>query len=236
VSAGPSPSPRSAAAHVFVEDLAEPRLDPADDHHLRRVRRLRDGDTVTVGDGRGRWRPAIFAVTLEPSGPIVVDPPPAPPITIAFAPAKGERPEWVVQKLTELGIDRIVPLVTERGVVRWDEARAPRQVERWGRIAREAAAQSRRTWLPEVTPPVPFAEAVRWAGAALAEAGGARPTLARAVVLTASEGGWAPEERGTASALGVPLVGLGAHVLRAETAAVAAGVLLAAERLWRSPR
>ena len=70
---------------------------------------------------------------------------------MAFAPVKGERPEWVVQKLTELGIDRIVPLFSERSVVRWSGARGQATVERLRRVAREAAAQCRRVWLPEVS-------------------------------------------------------------------------------------
>ena len=73
-----------------------------------------------------------------------------PGLTVAFAPTKGERPEWVVQKLTELGVDRIVPLISERSVVRWAGERGAGAVERLRRVAREAAAQSRRVWLPDV--------------------------------------------------------------------------------------
>ncbi len=82
----------------------------------------------------------------------------APALTVAFAPTKGERPEWVVQKLTELGIDRIVPLVSERSVVRWEGGRGQKAVERLRRVAREAAAQCRRVWLPEITDVVHFAD------------------------------------------------------------------------------
>ena len=67
-----------------------------------------------------------------------------PELTVVFAPVKGERPEWVVQKLTELGIDRIVPLRSERSVVRWTGQRGQATVERLRRVAREAAAQCRR--------------------------------------------------------------------------------------------
>ena len=68
-----------------------------------------------------------------------------------FAPVKGDRPEWTVQKLTELGVDRIVPLRAARSVVRWDGERGAAAVERLRRVAREAAMQSRRCRLPEVT-------------------------------------------------------------------------------------
>ena len=81
-----------------------------------------------------------------------------PALTVAFAPIKGERPEWVVQKLTELGIDRIVPLRSERSVVRWTAQRGQAAVERLRRVAREAAAQCRRVWLPEVAETVAFAD------------------------------------------------------------------------------
>jgi 16S rRNA (uracil1498-N3)-methyltransferase len=236
VTAADSPSPRSATAHAFVADLAAPVLDEDELHHLRRVRRLRDGTVITVADGRGAWRPVILGTVLEPCGPIARDPAPHPALTVAFTPVKGDRPEWVVQKLTELGVDRIVPLRSSRAVVRWDDERAGRQAERLRRIAREAASQSRRTWLPEVTGLVDVATALCWPGATLAEADGPRPRLAHPIVLVGPEGGWSGEELAAADAAGVPRVGLGPHVLRAETAAVAAGALLAAERLWSGTR
>jgi len=139
---------------------------------------------------------------------------------------KGERPELAVQKLTELGVDRIAPFVAGRSVVRWEPARADRQVERWRAIAREAAMQCRRTWLPEVAPVASFAAVTALPGAVLADAAGGPPTLDRPVVLVGPEGGWTPEER----ASGPPTVRLGAHVLRAETAAITAGAILTALR------
>ena len=87
-------------------------------------------------------------------------------LTIGFALTKGDKPELVVQKLTELGVDRIVPFVAERSVVRWDDDKAARNVERWRAIAREAAAQAHRPWLPEVAEVRPFAEVVAAVGAA----------------------------------------------------------------------
>ena len=107
-----------------------------------------------------------------------------PALTVAFAPVKGERPEWVVQKLTELGIDRIVPLLSERSVVRWSGARGKATVERLRRVAREAAAQCRRVWLPEVADTVRLRGAgERWAApgeVVLAQLSGDRPTAAPA--------------------------------------------------------
>ncbi len=215
------PAGTGAAAHAFVVDLEAPELDDGDRHHLERVLRLRTGDAVTVADGRGRWRLCRFGTALEVDGPVHVEPP-APPVAVGFAPVKGDRPEWVVQKLTELGVDRILVLLADRSVVRWGAERAPRHLERLARVSREAAMQSRRARLPDVGPLLAVADAASQPGAALADAGGEPPSLERPLVLVGPEGGWSSEER----ALDVPRVGLGPAVLRAETAAVAAAVLL----------
>ena len=135
-------------------------------HHLGRVLRLRAGEEVIAADGLGRWARAAWQRRARPRAALrrrrrrgatarAVRAPPEPSLTVAFAPVKGERPEWVVQKLTELGIDRIVPLLSERSVVRWTGARGQATVERLRRVAREAAAQCRRVWLPEVSDTVP---------------------------------------------------------------------------------
>ena len=218
---------RSSSAHVFVDDLDAPALAPDDRHHLARVLRLRAGETVSVSDGAGRWRRGVWTDDggVEPAGEVEHVPRPAPPITVGVALLKGDRPEWVVQKLTELGVDRIVPLATARTVVRWEGAKAARHVERLRRVAREAAMQSRRAWLPEVADVSGLPE-LAGPGVALAEPGGAPLSLAHPTVLVGPEGGWAPEEVG----LGLPTVDLGPSVLRAETAAVAVAAVLAALR------
>jgi 16S rRNA (uracil1498-N3)-methyltransferase len=179
-----------------------------------------------VSDGAGRWRPCHFGAALEPTGEIQDSGPVTPPVTIAVALTKGERLDWAVQKLTEVGVDRIVPFAATRSVVRWDAGRAAHHVERLRRIARQAAMQSRRTWLPSVEDLAAFADVAATPGAALAEPGGEPPSLKRPAVLVGPEGGWAPEE---ASAT-LPRVDLGPTVLRTETAAVAAGALLCALR------
>lgn len=145
--------------------------------------------------------------------------------------AKGERTEWAVAKLSELGVDRIVPLICERTVVRDGQGVDSRRTDRLRRIARESAVQARRLWLPEVAEPVRFAElaaalADSCVPAALAEPGGAPVTLATPFVFVGPEGGWAPSEL----SVGLPTVGLGPTILRIETAAVVAGALLAALR------
>ena len=135
---------------VFVDDLDDPRLTADDEHHLKRSLRIKPGAPLTISDGRGGWRPARFGAVPEPDGDIVVEPRPHVTLTVGFAPVKGDRSDLVVQKLTELAIDEIVPLRAERSVVRWDDARAAKNLERHRRIVREAAMQSRNPWLPNV--------------------------------------------------------------------------------------
>ena len=199
-------------------------------------------------DGRGRWTRCRYrgGGTLEVDGPVELDAAPFPALTVAFAPVKAERPEWVVQKLTELGVDRIVVLSTTRSVVRWDSGRARAVLDRLRRVATAAAAQARRVWLPEVAgvvdlenledledpedpetvSGVPGRAGSDRSGIALAEPGGPPPAPELTTIAVGPEGGWSPEELSS----GLPTVGLSAHVLRAETAAIAAGVLLGALR------
>jgi len=211
---------------AFVDDVDRPVLDAGDRHHLSRVLRLRGGDPLNVSDGAGRWRPCRFGDELEPTGPVAVVERAAPPITVAFAVVKGTRPEWAVQKLTELGVDHIRPFTAARSVVRWDDRRAEGNLVRMTRIAREAAMQCRRVWLPEISPLATFEEVAALPGACRADRGGRAPSLAHPCILVGPEGGWDAHER----AVAIPSVSLGPEVLRAETAALAAAVLLAAER------
>lgn len=216
----------SGGPHAFVDALEAPELTGDDRHHLERVVRLRPGDPLTIGDGAGRWRTARFGPDLIVDGPVVEVPAPEPRLTVGFALVKGERPEWVTQKLTELGIDVIVPFVADRSVVRWDAHRAASHHARLVRIAREASMQCRRAWLPTVEPVSTFADLVARDDVVLAQGGGGPLRTDARVVLVGPEGGWSPEELGAASAT----AGLAPHVLRAETAVIAAGTLLAAGR------
>ncbi|MDA8312108.1 MAG: RsmE family RNA methyltransferase [Actinomycetota bacterium] len=218
---------RRAAAQVLVGDPGAPVLASESAHHLERVLRLADGETVVATDGRGRWTRCRYRRqgTLELDGTTELEAAPVPALTVAFTPVKAARPEWVVQKLTELGIDRIVILSSARSVVRWDADRAGALLGRLRRVAAEASAQSRRVWLPEVVGVVGLDD-LEPAGTALAEPGG--PALAAEVtgIAVGPEGGWSADELSS----GWPTVGLAAYVLRTETAAIAAGVLLGARR------
>jgi 16S rRNA (uracil1498-N3)-methyltransferase len=229
----------AASAMVFVAVPLIPVVEADGVRHLLDVLRLRAGEPVVAADGAGRWVPCRVTAdataqgsrridgdrVLVPDGPMVTVGRPQPEVAVAFAPTKGDRPEWVTQKLTELGVDRIIPLVTSRSVVRWEGERAAKSTERLRRVAREAAAQSRRVWLPDVMDVCRLDDLSGLVGGtpvALADAGGAAPGLDRPVVAIGPEGGWDDAER---AAFG-PGVGLGPNVLRAETAAVVAGAFL----------
>ena len=179
-----------------------------------------------MSDGAGGRRRCRFGAELEPVGDVELVPRPRPEVTVAFAVVKGERPEWAVQKMTEIGVDRIVPLLTARSVVRWPVGEVGGQVARLRRVAREAAVQSGRVWLPVVEPVATFDAVAATPGAALAHPGGGPPSLGRPTVLVGPEGGW----DGPELEAGLPRVALGPSVLRTETAAVAAGLLLCALR------
>jgi 16S rRNA (uracil1498-N3)-methyltransferase len=240
----------AASAQVFVEDPAAPRLSSDDAHHLAKVLRLRAGEEVIVSDGAGHWArttwsgggptdgPSAEAAPLTAlagapgpggDGGLQFEPAASPALTVAFAPTKGERPEWVVQKLTELGIDRIIPLVCARSVVRWSGTRGHDAVARLRRVAREAAGQCRRVWLPEVSEVFPFDALARLGTpgeVVLAQLSGDPPAAAQRVVAVGPEGGWSADELTS----GLPTVGFGLSVLRAETAAVTAGALMVSLR------
>jgi 16S rRNA (uracil1498-N3)-methyltransferase len=215
-----------AAAQVFVDELDAPALTDGDLHHLARVLRLRDGERVVAGDGRGGWRLCAFSRDhLEPLGEVVVDPAPRWMVSVWLPAVRGERAEWAVQKLTELGVDEIGLLACERASVRLDAAGADKVLTRWRRVAREAACQSRRTRLPECRGPVDVAGVVA-RGAVQCDLDGELILDAPTSLAVGPEGGWANDERPEPAAA----VSLAEAVLRTGTAAVAAAVLLCAAR------
>lgn len=224
-----NPDLRGSAAHVLVDDLAAVPIDAADRHHLGSVLRLRGGELVTATDGQGRWRRCRWSAdgTLAPDGPIVVDERASgrQPVTVACAIPKGDRPEWIVEKLSEIGVDTVVWLETRRGVVCWTAERASKNRERLAKIARAAAMQSRRTTVMAVEGPASLAAVLVRPGVAIADPDGEQqlPEGARTVVV-GPEGGFDPDEVPS----GLPRVRLAPTVLRVETAAILAGSLLVA--------
>jgi len=214
-----NPVLRSSAAHVFVDSVESPVVGVDDEHHLFRVMRLRDGETVTVSDGLGRWRATTVASGgLVPSGDVQVGEEP-PVCTVATAIPKGDRLDWMVQKLTEVGVHEIVLVQFDRSVVRWDERKAAQQMARLRRIAREAAMQSRRTVVPILIGPVPASDVLTRPDAVLADPSGDHGPLGSCVVI-GPEGGFSPDEW----ELCPRRVCLGGTVLRVETAALVAAV------------
>jgi 16S rRNA (uracil1498-N3)-methyltransferase len=226
---------RGSVAHLFRDTVDHP-IGTAlplggDAHHLETVLRVRPGAPVTVSDGRGRWVSTTYRggaqLTVESE---VHDVPSRPaPLTIAFAPVKGERADWTVEKLVETGIDRVVVLAPlRRSVVTWDAERVAVQQRKLRRTALAAAAQSRRVHLPEVEVGVALG-ALAGPGAAVAEPGNPRPGEGTHTVVVGPEGGFDPEE-----IAGWAKVGLGDTILRAETAAVAAAVLMVTHSAHRT--
>jgi 16S rRNA (uracil1498-N3)-methyltransferase len=222
-----NPALRASAAHVFVESLTDPSLSPEDDHHLRRVMRLRAAERITVSDGAGGWVEAEMGDHRPQLCGEIHQEVPRPPTCVAAAIPKGDRLEWMVQKLTELDVDRIVLLDCERSVVRLTGERAAKQLVRLRRIAREAAMQSRRVWLPELSLAT-FGDVATGPGVALAEPDGPSLTGSIHTIVIGPEGGFSPAEL----AAEVPRIGLADTILRIETAAFAAAFVLA--RQWRA--
>ena len=216
---------RRSAAHVFVQSLNAPSLSDDDQHHLLKVLRVKSKDQITLSDGVGKWITASITKDGEvrATSELYSVEPPKWSLCIAFAPIKGEKPELIVQKLTELGIDEIIPLApTSRSVVRWDAAKAEKQTGRLQRVANEASMQSRRVWLPVVHPVTQLADLVSRAEVAFAELGGVEVTAVHRTIVVGPEGGFDPDELDGS----VSRVSLGESVLRAETAAIVAGALM----------
>ena len=217
-----NPVLRGSAAHVFVSSVATPELTDQDDHHLRRVLRIRDTDVVTASDGAGSWvaaRLTAGGLSVESAPTLEAEPRSA---TVISAIPKGDRPELIVQKLTEIGATAIGFMDCARSVVRWDASRSTKQMERLRRIAREAAMQSRRVWLPHVLDVVSFDEAIMSINCAIADPDGGRLDADTDALLVGPEGGFTEGELGSAGRR----VALSPNVLRVETAALAAAFLL----------
>jgi 16S rRNA (uracil1498-N3)-methyltransferase len=240
-------------ASLEVPTTAQPGdtvvLTGAEAHHAAAVRRVRVGEEVTLGDGRGTWltgecasvAPREVAVTIVARRDV---PEPRPRLVLVQALAKGDRDELAVQAATELGVDEIVPWQAGRSVSRWDAAKAQKGRARWATIVREAGKQAHRAWIPDVSALVTTAQLARRAAASTVLV--LEPTADRAltslslaadhgdiVLVVGPEGGVAPEELEALSAAGATLVRLGDTVLRTSTAGPAAlAVVSAALGRW----
>lgn len=207
--------------------------------HLQTVLRLRAGERVTLFDGQGRTRDALIASADKHGLSLTADAPPhqhpRPPcaITLFACVSKGGRMDWTVEKAVELGVCRIVPVLSDRTIVRLDEEDGLAKAARWSRVAEEAARQCGATWLPVIIPPVPLkaslpilakaapvfvaaltptAQPLR---AALAACAGPPPSAGWFV---GPEGDFTDQELDALVQAGAIPVSLGPQVLRAETA------------------
>ena len=208
-------------------------------HHALRVMRLREGDICEVFDGRGHAARARIThavgsrMQLEPLEEL----PPLPPvagITLGIAIPKGALMELIVQKAVELGVSRIVPLITERTIVRLNEKEVHAKAEKWRRTALEACKQCGVNTLPVVEPPQPYSAwlaredvpQLRLQCAILPHArplrdtleGGRAAGLHELALLIGPEGDFSPAEYAAAEAAGYVPVSLGGIILRVETA------------------
>lgn len=212
-------------------------LDKGDARHATRSLRLTEGDRLTSSDGAGGVSVARITAAGKDAVRAVVEerrevPPETPRLTVVLAAPKGDRLAWAIQKLTEVGTDRIVLAESEHSVRRWSGGRAARARDRAQAVAREAAKQSSRARLPEIDGPTSWAEALGeddgplvllWEGATDGLASvlpdEAPPALTLAV---GPEGGITEEEARDAERRGAGLAALGLTILRTETAALAA--------------
>ncbi|MFB9310030.1 16S rRNA (uracil1498-N3)-methyltransferase [Agromyces hippuratus] len=215
--------------------------------HAVTVSRVRAGERIAIGDGRGTLVHGAVASTgpreleLEVDE-VLVEEAASPRITLVQALAKGDRDELAVQAATELGVDAIVPWAASRSVSRWEGPKAEKGRQRWATIVREAVKQSIRAWLPAVAPVTTTGQlAERLEGqrmlllepTATALLTDIRPDGRDLALVVGPEGGIAPAEIERLVAAGAEPVRLGASVLRTSTAGPAAiAVLNAALGRW----
>ena len=237
---------------VFLADALEGdrlALTGAEARHAAAVRRVRVGEQVELVDGRGGRAVCVVASSERDRVELDVversaEPAPAPRLVLVQALAKGDRGELAVELATEVGVDEVVPWAAERCVVRWEGARAGKGLERWRSTAREAAKQSRRSWLPVVAALATTREVAERVGAAslalvLHESAADRlgdlvpPDAGEVVLVVGPEGGLSDREVTALTEAGGRPVRLGPTVLRTSTAgAVAAAVVSARTSRW----
>jgi 16S rRNA (uracil1498-N3)-methyltransferase len=237
-------------AHFYLtEDLEDAapgdlvRITGAEARHAVTVSRLRVGETIAVGNGRGlvvtgaitsadHAELVLAATTVERaerSGPAVI---------LAQALAKGDRDELAVQAATELGVDAVIPWAAGRSISRWEGAKVQKGVDRWIAVTREASKQSMRPWLPDVLDLVSTKQLARLATETrmlvLEPTASARLTELELdgrdlLVVVGPEGGLSPDEVDALAAAGAEPVRLGDEVLRTSTAGPAAIAVLNAK-------
>lgn len=232
---------RLIRAHVDLPLVVGARiaLPDAAAAHLVRVLRLREGDACVLFNGDGHDYAATITVAgkretqVEIREARVVDNESPLRITLLQGIARGEKMDLILQKSTELGVARIVPVESERSEVRLDAARMDKRLAHWRSVVASACEQCGRARLPEVTAPVPVAAAGAQAGDATLrltlDPGGARTVASLPHAMSGGialaigpEGGWSPRDREALRTAGFDGLRLGPRILRTETAGLAA--------------
>ena len=230
-------APLAAGKRVLLEGNAA--------SHVTRVLRLRLGEALTLFNGAGgEYAASIDAarggrLTVAVGEPRAVERESPLTLTLAQGVSRGERMDLVVQKATELGVSGIVPLFTERSVVRLGAQQAERKLDHWRAIAIAACEQSGRNRLPAIAAPVPLKDFLRSGSdgsarlllspGATATLGDVPRPLSAVTVLIGPEGGLTQAEEAAALTAGFTRIRLGPRVLRTETAALTALALLQRE-------
>jgi 16S rRNA (uracil1498-N3)-methyltransferase len=226
----------------FVDEVRNQQAELLGDdaHHLVRVLRVEKGQRFEISDNRNVYLSEVIEARKDRVTFAVLEKlpsaPPASYITLLLALTKFDRFEWALEKCTEAGVYRFIPVMAARSEKGIDRA-APKRLTRWRRIVLEASQQSRRDTLPVVNDPLPFRAALDSPAPHrffLDEEPGGPPLIdvvnrtgePTAALLVGPEGGWTETEREQAHTSGWLSVSLGPMILRAETAAVVAAALL----------
>ena len=227
--------------HRLLADSSElerdtPSLSREAAKHLK-VLRLGEGEEIELFDGKGSWRAFSHSGgRLRQTGPVMSAPRPS-PLTLFACVTKGSRWDWTIEKSTELGVTRIVPVISARTIVRIPKSERAAKRERWLRIAADAARQSDAKWIPDVLEPVDFEASLPLVGETNCFLGALTdppaPPLLSAILpklpglsqlpnlslFVGPEGDFTPEELAALSEVAMP-VSFGTTILRSETAAI----------------
>lgn len=217
-------------------------LEGDDLKHLRQVLRLKPGDTVHVFDGSGTEYEANiislekFRAIAEIKATFQTETEPETLITLFQGLPKGDKMELIIQKGVELGVHRIIPVITNRTVVKLNKKDSEKKAERWSRISKEAAKQCRRAYVPEVAEPITFDEALikakHFSATLLLYENEGKKCLKETLkcyninkirdiaLFVGPEGGFAHQEVEECTNIGCDIVSLGKRILRVETATI----------------
>ena len=231
----------------ITKDTKTFTLDGDEGRHAATVKRMREGEVINLCDGKGMRAFATVAKVHKHTLDLVIDrivfeDAPEPRFVVVQALAKGERAELAVEMLTEVGADAIVPWKAEHSIGKWDSIE--KGLEKWRRTSRESAKQSRRSWIPEISPlhtTEQVCELISQAQSVFVLHESADQALAACaireqgtiIVVVGPEGGISPEELAAFAAAGARIVHMGASVMRTSTAgAIAVGGLLMRSQRW----